>query len=125
MMRLFRGSLLSVMLLTTASASEIPYQAALDAGTGYDFRVKAMNAGGVATSGSVTQTTLTAFKQWKQDNGIPLSGEDDADPDHDGMTNTQEYAFGTAPKTHPRSKPSSPPRHLPPARSPTAAASHL
>jgi hypothetical protein len=70
----------------------------LDAGTQYDFRIKALGTGGVATSAIVTTATLTAFEQWKQDNDIALAGADDEDPDGDGMTNSQEYAFGTDPQ---------------------------
>jgi autotransporter-associated beta strand protein len=70
----------------------------LEQGTQYDFRIKALGTGGAATSATVTIATLTAYEQWKQDNGIALAGADDEDPDGDGMTNSQEYAFGTDPQ---------------------------
>ena len=71
----------------------------LDAGTNYDFRVKALNPGGAATSSTVSEATLTDFEQRKQDNHIAPGGDENTDTDSDGMSDAQEYAFGTDPKS--------------------------
>ena len=73
----------------------------LSAGTGYDFRVKAMSLGGVVTSAALTKTTFTAVENWRvihfgttNNSG---NAADSADPDGDGWTNAQEFASGTDP----------------------------
>jgi hypothetical protein len=68
----------------------------LSAGVAYDFRVKAMSVGGVATSSPATKATLTAYEQWKTDNGLPLATADTATPDGDGISILMKFATGMA-----------------------------
>jgi hypothetical protein len=68
----------------------------LSTGTSYDFRVKAMSVGGVATSSPATKATLTAYEQWKTDNGLPLATADTATPDGDGISILMKFATGMA-----------------------------
>ncbi|MGC3989737.1 MAG: fibronectin type III domain-containing protein [Chthoniobacteraceae bacterium] len=67
----------------------------LGVGTTYDFRVSAMSVGGAA-SATITQTTLTAYQQWKVNHSLALSLADTATPDGDGIPILLKYATAMA-----------------------------
>ncbi|MGC3989735.1 MAG: glycoside hydrolase family 2 TIM barrel-domain containing protein [Chthoniobacteraceae bacterium] len=68
----------------------------LSVGTSYDFRVKVTNSGGTSYT-IVTQTTLTAYQQWKVSNGLSASTVDTATPDGDNISILMKYATGMTP----------------------------
>ena len=75
----------------------------LEPGTSYSYRVKATNSWGASGfSNTSPATTLTAIDSWKvaefganADNSN-IAGPS-ADPDNDGLSNLQEYCFGSNP----------------------------
>ena len=75
----------------------------LEPGTSYSYRVKATNSWGASGfSNASPATTLTAIDSWKvaefganaDNSNIAGPG---ADPDNDGLSNLQEYCFGSNP----------------------------
>ena len=88
-----------------AGNSSIPVSFALNnltAHTIYHYRAVALNASGTTYGADMTFVTRTPFEQWRQTNfgtidpNDPVAGNS-ADPDHDGISNLLEYAFGMNP----------------------------
>ena len=88
-----------------AGNSSIPVSFALSnliAHTTYHYRAVALNASGTTYGADMTFVTRTPFEQWRQTNfgtidpNDPVAGNS-ADPDHDGISNLLEYAFGMNP----------------------------
>lgn len=70
-------------------------------GTAYTFAAYATNAVGTTYSTTGTFTTQTSVESWRHGNFSTTANTgtaaDSADPDSDGLTNFQEYTFGTTP----------------------------
>jgi hypothetical protein len=71
----------------------------------YYYRVAASNAGGLSGYAYASARTWTAYEAWQHHhfdlaslNNLAVSGPA-ADPDHDGLSNEQEYWAGTDPKS--------------------------
>jgi glycosidase len=88
-----------------AGNSPIPINFALNnltAHTTYHYRAVALNASGATDGADMTFVTRTPVEQWRQANfgtidpNDPVAGNN-ADPDHDGIINLLEYAFGMNP----------------------------
>lgn len=63
-------------------------------------------SGGRSPLVSMSASATSAFDQWEQSNGLAgTNSAPDADPDGDGLSNLQEFIFGTSPTTGGSSNP--------------------
>lgn len=76
----------------------------LDANSGYDYRLRALNANGGSDYSAVASAStppVATFSDWQIDTGLSEMDEADAaataDPDGDGIVNLLEYALGGDP----------------------------
>ena len=69
----------------------------LAAATSYSYRVRALNNLGTSAYSPVSSAyTLSAYEQWKSDNGVAAAPDTD-DTDQDGVPLLLEYALGMNP----------------------------
>ena len=92
-----------VLVTLTAANATNTSDSGLASNTLYYYRVAATNAAGRSAYCFASATTLTAYEQWRRAHfttaelADPEKSGDDADPDHDTMSNLKEFYAGTIP----------------------------